>query len=162
MNKNQSQDKDKNFEQIATNRKARHDYAIEDTVEAGLCLEGPEVKSLRLKHVTLTAAFARVEPKGIFLYGMHISPYEFNTLTQTDPLRTRKLLLKKQEIKRLTKATEVKGMALIALEVYFKRGWAKVLLGLGRGKKAPDKQDTIKKRDLDREMRRDFKDKYKG
>ena len=93
---------------------------------------------------------------------MQISPYAFNTLTQIDPVRTRKLLLKKLEIRRLTRAVETKGMALVALEVYFKRGWAKVLIGLGRGKKAADKKETIKKRDIDREMRRDFKEKYKG
>lgn len=157
-----SDEKDKNFEQIATNRKARHDYLIEDTIEAGLALEGPEVKSLRLKHCVITSAFARVEPRGVYLYGMQISPYAFNTLTQLDPVRMRKLLLKKTEIRRLSRAVEIKGMALVALEVYFKRGWAKVLIGLGRGKKAADKKETIKKRDIDREMRRDFKEKYKG
>jgi len=153
---------DEKVEQIATNRKARHDYFITDTVEAGLALEGPEVKSLRLKQATLTSAFARAERDGIYLYGLHIAPYAFNTLKEIDPLRTRKLLLKSQEIKRLAKATETKGMALVALELYFRRGWAKVLLGVAKGKKAADKHETIKKRDVDREMRREYKDKFKG
>ncbi len=153
---------DDKVEQIATNRKARHDYFIENTVEAGLALEGPEVKSLRLKQATMTSAFARAERDGIYLYGLHIAPYAFNTLKEIDPLRARKLLLKSQEIKRLSKAMETKGMALVALELYFRRGWAKVLLGVARGKKAADKHETIKKRDVDREMRREYKDKFKG
>ena len=162
MKNKKNDEKDKNFAQIATNRKARHDYLIEDTIEAGIALEGPEVKSLRLKHCVITSAFARVENDGVYLYGMQISPYEFNTLTKLDPVRTRKLLLKKSEIRRLARAVEIKGMSLVALEVYFRRGWAKILLGLGKGKKAADKKETIKKRDIDREMRRDFSTKYKG
>ncbi len=153
--------KDK-IEQVATNRKARFDYHISDTYEAGLALEGPEVKSLRLKQATLTSAFARAEKDGLYLYGLHIAPYAYNTVKEIDPLRTRKLLLRRQEIKRLSGALSVKGMALVALEVYFKNGWAKVLLGLAKGKKAPDKHESIKKRDIDREMRRDYKDKFKG
>ncbi|MEI7529339.1 MAG: SsrA-binding protein SmpB [Elusimicrobiota bacterium] len=153
--------KDK-IEQVATNRKARFDYHISDTYEAGLALEGPEVKSLRLKQATLTSAFARAEKDGLYLYGLHIAPYAYNTVKEIDPLRTRKLLLRRQEIKRLSGALSVKGMALVALEIYFKNGWAKVLLGLAKGKKAPDKHESIKKRDIDREMRRDYKDKFKG
>ncbi len=156
------QEKGENIEPIATNRKARHDYLITDTIEAGLALEGPEVKSLRLKQATLVSAFARAERDGLYLYGLHIAPYAFNTLTALDPLRTRKLLLKRQEIKRLTSAVETKGMALVALELYFKRGWAKVLLGLAKGKKTADKHESIKKRDIDREMRREFREKFKG
>jgi len=150
------------IEAVATNRKARHDYFITDTYEAGLALEGPEVKSLRLKHATMTSAFARAEKDGLYLYGLHIAPYAFNTLEALDPVRTRKLLLKRQEIKRLTGALTTKGMSLVALELYFKNGWAKVLLGLAKGKKAADKHETIKQRDLDRELRRDYKDKFKG
>ncbi|MCX5793249.1 MAG: SsrA-binding protein SmpB [Elusimicrobia bacterium] len=153
--------KDK-IEQVATNRKARFDYHISDTYEAGLALEGPEVKSLRLKQATLTSAFARAEKDGLYLYGLHIAPYAYNTVKEIDPLRTRKLLLRRQEIKRLSGALSVKGMALVAMEIYFKNGWAKVLLGLAKGKKAPDKHESIKKRDIDREMRRDYKDKFKG
>ncbi|MDA8131351.1 MAG: SsrA-binding protein SmpB [Elusimicrobia bacterium] len=156
------QEKEDKIEPIATNRKARHDYLITDTIEAGLALEGPEVKSLRLKQATLVSSFARAERDGLYLYGLHIAPYAFNTLKELDPLRTRKLLLKRQEIKRLTSALETKGMALVALELYFKRGWAKVLLGLAKGKKTADKHESIKKRDIDREMRREFREKFKG
>ena len=150
------------IEQVATNRKARHDYFITDTWEAGLALEGAEVKSLRLKQVMITSAFARSEKDGLYLYGMQVTPYAFNTSKEIDPLRARKLLLKRQEIKRLSGAISTKGMSLVALEVYFKNGWAKVLLGLAKGKKAADKHETIKKRDLDREMRREYREKFKG
>ena len=156
------EEKKEKVEPIATNRKARHDYLITDTYEAGLALEGPEVKSLRLKQATMLSAFARAEKDGIYLYGLHIAPYAFNTLKELDPMRTRKLLLKRQEIKRLTGALTIKGMTLVALELYFKGGWAKVLLGLAKGKKAADKHESIKKRDIDREMRREFKNKFKG
>jgi len=142
MTKPEKQDK---VEAVATNRKARHDYFITDTYEAGLALEGPEVKSLRLKQATLTSA-----------------PYAYNTLKEIDPLRTRKLLLRAPEIRKLSGALATKGMALVALEVYFKNGWAKVLLGLAKGKRSADKHESIKKRDLDREMRREYKDKFKG
>ena len=159
MAKAEKQDR---IEAVATNRKARHDYFITDTYEAGLALEGPEVKSLRLKQATLTSAFARAEKDGLYLYGLHIAPYAFNTLKELDPLRTRKLLLRAPEIRKLTGALATKGMALVALEVYFKNGWAKVLLGLAKGKRTADKHETIKKRDIDREMRREYKDKFKG
>jgi len=156
------EEKKDRIETVATNRKARHDYFITDTYEAGLSLEGPEVKSLRLKQATLTSAFVRAEKDGLYLYGLHIAPYAFNTLKEIDPLRTRKLLLRRPEIRKLSGAISTKGMSLVALEVYFKNGWAKVMLGLAKGKKAADKHETIKKRDLDREMRRDYKDKFKG
>ncbi len=159
MAKEEKKDK---IETVASNRKARHDYFITDTYEAGLALEGPEVKSLRLKQATLTSAFARAEKDGLYLYGLHITPYAYNTLTEIDPVRTRKLLLRAPEIRKLSSALATKGMSLVALEVYFKNGWAKVLLGLAKGKKAADKHETIKKRDLDREMRRDYKEKFKG
>jgi SsrA-binding protein len=150
------------IEAVATNRKARHDYFITDTYEAGLALEGPEVKSLRLKQATLTSAFVRAEKDGLYLYGLHIAPYAYNTLKEIDPLRTRKLLLRAPEIRKLSDALATKGMALVALEVYFKNGWAKVLLGLAKGKRSADKHESIKKRDLDREMRREYKEKFKG
>lgn len=159
MAKEEKKDK---IEAVATNRKARHDYFITDTYEAGLALEGPEVKSLRLKQATLTSSFARAEKDGLYLYGLHIAPYAYNTLKEIDPLRTRKLLLHAPEIRKLSSALATKGMSLVALEVYFKNGWAKVLLGLAKGKKAADKHESIKKRDLDREMRREYKDKFKG
>lgn len=159
MAKAEKQDR---IETVATNRKARHDYFITDTYEAGLALEGPEVKSLRLKQATLTSAFARPEKDGLYLYGLHITPYAFNTQKELDPVRTRKLLLRRQELKKLTGAVSTKGMSLVALEIYFKNGWAKVLLGLAKGKKTADKHETIKKRDTDREMRREYKEKFKG
>lgn len=150
------------IERVATNRRARHDYFITDTFEAGLALEGPEVKSLRLKQATMTSAFARAEKDGLYLYGLHIAPYAFNTLKELDPTRTRKLLLKRREVRRLTTALETKGMALVALELYFRNGWAKVLLGLAKGKTTEDKHESIKKRDVDREMRREYREKFKG
>ncbi len=159
MEKDKKADK---IEAIATNRKARHEYFIETTYEAGLSLEGPEVKSLRLKQATLTSAFARAEKDGLYLYGLHIAPYAYNTTTEIDPVRTRKLLLRRPEIRKLTGALATKGMSLVALELYFKNGWAKVLLGLAKGKKSADKHESIKKRDIDREMRREFKEKFKG
>jgi len=150
------------IETVATNRKARHDYEILEVFEAGIVLEGPEVKSLRLKQVQLAQSFARAEKDGVYLYGMHIQPYAFNTIKELDPLRTRKLLLNGQEIKKITKAASIKGAAIVPLEVYFKKGWAKVALALARGKKAPDKHEAKKKKDIDRELRRDFKEKFKG
>ena len=162
MNTMAKEEKKDKIETVATNRKARHDYFITDTYEAGLALDGPEVKSLRLKQATLTSAFVRAEKDGLYLYGLHIAPYAYNTLTEADPLRTRKLLMRRPEIRKLSGALTTKGMSLVALEIYFKNGWAKVLLGLAKGKKAADKHETIKQRDLDREVRREFKDKFKG
>ena len=150
------------IETVATNRKARHDYEILETFEAGLILEGPEVKSLRLKQAQIAQSFARAEKDGLYLYGMHIPPYAFNTIKELDPVRTRKLLLNKREITKISTSAAIKGMAIIPLEVYFKKGWAKVALALARGKKAPDKHDAKKKKDIDRELRRDFKEKFKG
>ena len=150
------------IETVATNRKARHDYEILETFEAGIVLEGPEVKSLRLKQTQIAQSFARAEEDGLYLYGMHVQPYVFNTLKELDPVRTRKLLLNKKEIRKLSNATAVKGAAIVPLEIYFKNGWAKVLLAIARGKKAPDKHEAKKKRAIDRELRRDFKEKFKG
>jgi len=149
-------------ETVATNRKARHDYEILETFEAGLVLEGPEVKSLRLKQAQIAQSFARAEKDGLYLYGMHIPPYAFNTVKELDPIRTRKLLLNKKEIKKLSGSADTKGLAIVPLEVYFKNGWAKVSLALAKGKKAPDKHEAVKKKELDRELRRDFKEKFKG
>ncbi|PIS47569.1 MAG: SsrA-binding protein [Elusimicrobia bacterium CG08_land_8_20_14_0_20_51_18] len=150
--------KEKNkLETIYSNRKARFDFEILETFEAGLVLEGPEVKSLRAKQVNMSSSFARVEKDGIYLYGMQILPYKFNTLKEIDPLRTRKLLLNRQEIKKLKGASEQKGYTLVPLELYFKNGWAKVSLAVAKGKKTFDKKEKIKERDLDRETRREMK-----
>ncbi|MBI4655683.1 MAG: SsrA-binding protein SmpB [Elusimicrobia bacterium] len=153
--------KDK-IEIIAANRKARHLYQIFDRFEAGISLEGPEVKSLRLKQANISHAFARVENDRIFLYAMHIAPYKFNTIKPLDPLRTRELLLNKKEIKKISSHTASKGMTVIPLELYFKNGWAKICIALCKGKKTADKSGDIKEREIDREMQRKFREKYKG
>ncbi|MFH1620177.1 MAG: SsrA-binding protein SmpB [bacterium] len=149
-------------ESVATNRRARYNYHILETLEAGLCLSGPEVKSLRLKQATMDQSFARVEKGEVFLYGLHIAPYAYTTADRPEPLRTRKLLLKQAEIKRLAGHVSVKGMVLVPLEIYFKRGWAKTVLALAKGKRGPDKRDDIKRRETAREVRRNFREKYKG
>jgi SsrA-binding protein len=139
---------------VATNRKALHDYHVQETYEAGLVLDGPEVKSLRLRQARLEGSFVRIENDEAFLYNMHISPYSYTHHYSGDPLRTRKLLLKPSEIRRLETDSRIKGNALIPLEIYFRRGWAKIKLAVARGKKAPDKRESIKRRDLNRELER--------
>ena len=139
---------------IAQNRKARHDYHIEDVVEAGLVLTGTEVKSLRLGRASLVDAFATVRGHELFLQGMHIPEYKHGTWTNHEPRRTRKLLLHRGEIDKLVRAVEVQGMSLVPLSLYFKDGYAKVELATARGKKAYDKRQTLAKRDAEREARR--------
>ncbi|GAB4030138.1 MAG: SsrA-binding protein SmpB [Elusimicrobiota bacterium] len=146
-------------ESVALNRKAFYDYEVIETFEAGLCLEGAEVKSLRQGQANLSSSFARPEKDGIYLYGLQIPPYRFNTVSQIDPLRTRKLLLNKVEIRKLKSYAEQKGFSLIPLELYFKKGWAKISLAIAKGKKTFDKKDKIKKRDMDRDIRRDLKNR---
>lgn len=147
---------------VAENRKARHEYHIEDTVEAGLVLQGTEVKSIRGRRVNLKDSFAKVEGNEVFLYSMHISPYEQGNRFNHDPLRVRKLLLNKSEIRRLVGLTREKGMALIPLRLYFRRGRVKLELALARGKKLYDKRQDLAQRDAQREMERAFRDKQKG
>ncbi len=139
---------------IASNRKARHEYHILDTWEAGLVLNGPEVKSLRDGKVAFQDAFARVEDGEVWLYSLHISPYEQANRFNTDPTRRRKLLLRADEIRKLVGSVEEKGLTLIPLDIYFRRGYAKVTLGLARGKKLHDKRETLKRRTQEREARR--------
>ncbi|RYM05947.1 SsrA-binding protein SmpB [Sporolactobacillus sp. THM7-7] len=139
---------------LAQNRRARHDYFIEETVEAGLVLQGTEIKSIRRGKVSIQDAFARVENGEAFLYNMHISPYEQGNRYNHDPLRTRKLLMHQKEIHKLGAAADQAGYALIPLKIYVKNGFAKVLVGLGRGKKKYDKRETMKKRSAQREMER--------
>ena len=139
---------------VATNRKARHEYEILDTWEAGLVLKGPEVKSLRDGKVSFTDAFARVERGEVWLYSLHISPYEQANRWNDDPLRPRKLLLNRSEIRKLVGTVEEKGLTLIPLDIYFTRGLAKVTLALGRGRKLHDKRDKLKRQTLDREAQR--------
>lgn len=143
---------------VATNKKAYHDYHIEETYEAGMALRGTEVKSLREGKANLKDSFARIEKDEIFLLNCHISPYSHGNIANHDPLRTRKLLLHKREIQRLIGKIQQKGYALIPLKIYFKNEKAKVELGLAKGKKAYDKREDIKKREADREMEKAFKE----
>ena len=143
---------------VATNRKARHEYEILEHFEAGLVLKGPEVKSLRDGKASFQDSFARVERGELWLYNLHISPYEQANRYNVDPLRTRKLLLQRAEIRRLIGKVEEKGLTLVPLEVYFKRGFAKVSLGLARGRKLHDKRDKLKQRIQTREAERAVKD----
>jgi SsrA-binding protein len=139
---------------IAKNRRARHDYIILDTYEAGLVLTGSEVKSLRDGKANLSDAYGIVRNGELFLLNLHISPYERASYNNHEPTRTRKLLLHKREIRRLIGAVERQGLTLVPLELYFKRGVAKVAMALGKGKKLHDKRDAEKQRDADREIAR--------
>jgi len=142
---------------VARNRKARHDFEVLDTLEAGIVLKGPEVKSIREGKVSFQDSFARVDGGEVWLHSFHISPYEQANRYNVDPLRTRKLLLHKQEIRKLVGKVEEKGLTLVPLELLFRRGNAKILLALARGRKAHDKRDKIREQDLDREARRAVK-----
>ena len=139
---------------LAQNRKARHDYFIEETFETGLELKGTEVKSIRLGKCNLKDCYAQVTGGQMLVYGMHISPYEKGNIFNTDPLRVKRLLMHKQEIRRLDQAVSLKGLTLIPLELYLKNGRVKLLLALCRGKHNYDKRDDIAKRDADREITR--------
>jgi SsrA-binding protein len=139
---------------VARNPRATHDYHILETWEAGLVLTGTEVKSLRGGKASIKEGFARVSNGEVFLEGMNITPYEQGNRYNHDPVRTRKLLLHRREIERLIGAVEQKGLALVPLEVYFKRGRAKVALALGRGKKQHDKREAARKRIAEREVAR--------
>ena len=143
---------------IAQNRKARHDYFIEETYEAGIELRGTEVKSIRQGHVSLKESFARVKDGEAFVEGMHISPYEQGNIFNTDPMRPKKLLLHKAEIRKLNQQVAQKGLALIPLSVYLKNGLMKIELGLCRGKKNYDKRDDMARRDAERDIDRSMKE----
>jgi SsrA-binding protein len=149
-----SSDKEKEIESIARNKRARHDYHILDTWEAGLVLTGTEVKSLREGRANITDAYGTIRDGEMFLINLHISPYERGGYTNHEPTRTRKLLLHRKEIRRLIGAVEREGLTLIPLELYFKKGVAKVALALGKGKKLHDKRETERSRDAEREMSR--------
>ena len=139
---------------IARNKRARHDYHIMETWEAGLVLTGTEVKSLRNGKANMTDAYAIVRDGEVFLLNLHIAPYEQGNQFNHEPTRTRKLLLHKREIRRLIGSVERQGLTLIPLELYFKKGKAKVVVALGKGKKLHDKRDTERERDAEREMAR--------
>ena len=142
---------------IANNKKAYHDYFILDTYEAGIALHGTEVKSLRMGKCSIKESFIRVENGELFIYGMHISPYEKGNIFNKDPLRVRKLLLHKAEINKMLGKTKEKGMSIVPLKVYFKGSLVKVEIGLAKGKKLYDKRQDIAKKDQKREAERDFK-----
>ena len=149
-------DKD-NYKLIANNKKAYFDYFIEDTWEAGIALHGTEVKSVRMGKCSIKEAFIRVEDGEVFVYNMHISPYEKGNIFNKDPLRVKKLLLHKAEIGKLAGKMAEKGYTLVPLQVYFKNGRVKVEVGVARGKKLYDKRQDIAKKDLRRETERQFK-----
>lgn len=142
---------------IANNKKAYHDFFILDTYEAGIALAGTEVKSLRMGKCSIKESFIRIENGEVFIYGMHISPYEKGNIFNKDPLRVRKLLLHRSEINKLLAKTKEKGMAIVPLKVYLNGSLVKVEIGLARGKKLYDKRDDIAKKDQKREAERDFK-----
>ncbi len=142
---------------IANNKKAYHDYFIEDTYEAGIELFGTEVKSVRMGKCSIKEAYIKIDKGEVFVYGMHISPYEKGNIFNKDPLRTRKLLLHRSEIRKLSSRVEEKGYTLVPLQVYFKGSLVKVQVGLARGKKLYDKRADLAKKDQRREVEREFK-----
>lgn len=137
---------------ICQNRKASHEYFLDEVFEAGLVLKGPEVKSLRDGRANLVDSYARIQNGEAWLYNMHISPYPYARHVDLEPTRKRKLLLKSRELKRLLGKTKEKGYALIPLKVYFSGNWAKVEIALARGKRKVDKRRTLKEKELKREM----------
>ena len=142
---------------IANNKKAYHEYFIEETYEAGISLHGTEVKSMRMGKCSIKESFIRIENGEVFVYGMHVSPYEKGNIFNKDPLRVKKLLLHKSEINKLAGKVAEKGYTLVPLQVYFKNGKVKTQVGLARGKKLYDKREAIAKKDRRRDMERDFK-----
>lgn len=139
---------------IVTNRKALRDYSVIESLEAGIQLKGTEIKSIRAGGTSLADSFARLEGSEVFLYNMHISPYEFGNIYNTDPLRPRKLLLHKRQIRKLASEVSTRHLTLIPLKLYFKNGIAKIELALAKGKKQYDKREAIRRRESDRELRR--------
>ena len=146
-----------NVKLVANNKKAYHDYFILETFEAGIALSGTEVKSIRMGKCSIKEAFVRVEKGEVFIYGMHISPYEKGNIFTKDPLRVRKLLLHRSEINKLLGKTKEQGITIMPLKVYLKGSLVKVEIGLARGKKLYDKRQDIAKKDQKREAQREFK-----
>lgn len=142
---------------VANNKKAYHDFFIDEKYEAGIALHGTEVKSLRMGKCSIKEAFIRIENGEVFVYGMHVSPYEKGNIFNKDPMRIKKLLMHKYEINKLAGKVAEKGFTLVPLQVYFKEGKAKVEIGLARGKKLYDKREAIAKKDQKREMEKEFK-----
>lgn len=148
-----------NYRLIANNKKARHDYFLEETYEAGVSLHGTEVKSLRMGKCSIKEAYVRIENGEVYIYGMHIAPYEKGNLFNRDPLRVKKLLLHKREILKLSQAIKEKGYTLIPVQVYLSGSLVKVEIALAKGKKLYDKRQDIAKKDAKREMAREFKER---
>ena len=142
---------------VANNKKAYHDYFIEEKYEAGLVLHGTEVKSLRMGKCSIKEAFIRIEKGEVYIYGMHISPYEKGNIFNKDPLRVKKLLLHKQQIRKLIGNSAEKGYTIVPLQVYFRDGRAKIEIGLAKGKKLYDKRQDIAKKDQKREAEKELK-----
>ena len=142
---------------IANNKKAYHDFFIDETYECGIALHGTEVKSMRMGECSIKEAFVRIEDGEVFVYGMHVTPYEKGNIFNKDPLRVKKLLLHKYEINKLLGKIKEKGYTLVPLQVYFRDGKVKVEIGLARGKKLYDKREAIAKKDQRREAEKEFK-----
>ena len=142
---------------VANNKKAYHDYFIDDKFEAGIELFGTEVKSIRMGKCSVKEAFVKIDKGEVFVYGMHVSPYEKGNIFNKDPLRPRKLLMHRAEISKLDSKIAVKGYTIVPLQVYFKGSLVKLEIGLARGKKLYDKREDIAKKDQKRELERDFK-----
>ncbi len=140
---------------LATNRKARHDFFIEETIEVGIALTGTEVKSFRQGKVNLKESYAMVENSEVFIHGMHVSPYEQGNIYNVDPLRKRKLLLHKREIRKLVGYITQRGYSLVPLSAYLKNGKVKIELAIAKGKKLYDKREDIAKKDAERRMQRE-------
>ena len=153
---------DQRIKVIATNRKARHDYLIEDTIEAGLVLTGSEIKSIRAGQVNLRDSYATIRDGEIWLINVHIAPYKQASFQNHEPRRDRKLLLHHREINRLTGKLQEKGLTLVPLQLYLKSSWAKVELGLARGKKLYDKRQSMRERDDRRQIARALGRRQKG
>ncbi len=146
---------------VANNKKAFHDYFIDEKYEAGIELHGTEVKSMRMGKCSIKESFIRIEKGEVYVYGMHVSPYEKGNIFNKDPLRIKKLLLHKAEINKLAGKISEKGYTLVPLQVYFKDGRAKVEIGLARGKKLYDKREDLAKKDIKREAEKEFKHSFR-
>ncbi|GEN56835.1 SsrA-binding protein [Halolactibacillus alkaliphilus] len=144
---------------VARNKKANHDFFIEETMEAGIVLQGTEIKSIRNGRVNMKDSFARVNNGEVFLHNLHISPYEQGNIHNHEPTRMRKLLLHKKQIARLIGETQQAGYSLVPIKIYIKDGYAKVLIGLGKGKKKYDKREDLKRKQMNRDVARALKDR---
>ena len=142
------------MEIVSTNKKARFNYEIIEKIEAGIALKGTEVKSIRNRNVSIGESYAQIKDDEVFLHNLHISPYEQGNRENHDPIRVRKLLLHKREIKKLAARTQQKGLSLVPLSIYLRKGKIKVELGIGRGKRLVDKREAIKKKTIEREIER--------